>query len=232
MNTILLSENANIILKKTLINKGYHLIETKRTEAVYDAVSSHADIYVCKLNHQLIIAREQFPLIEDSLLQNLIHYSIGTCELGYQYPMNIKYNAAQVGNYLIHNTKYSDPKVLARAKELGLQILHVKQGYTKCNLVIVNENAVITSDEGMAVVLKNHKIETLVISKGHVTLTGFPYGFLGGASGRVSDEIIFNGDLSAHPDFEKIQEFIRQRGLRVTFFPDYPLEDIGSIIQI
>ena len=232
MNTICLSENANMRLKKSLRGKGYQLIEIKKTDAVYHAVSSHADIYLCKFSDELVVAKEQLLLIQNDLQNNEVKYTAGISELDYQYPQNIKYNAAQLGNYLIHNTKYTDPQILASAGKLGLQLLHVKQGYSKCNLVIVNDHSVITSDEGMAGVFKKHDIEFLLVKQGHVRLTDFPHGFLGGASGRVDNEIIFNGNLSAHPDFEKIKEFIHRKGLQVTYFEEYPLEDIGSIIQL
>jgi len=132
----------------------------------------------------------------------------------------------------MHNAKHTDPVILNKAKELGLESIHVKQGYTKCSLVILDDNAAITSDKGLAAALKKYGIDILLITHGHVNLPGFPYGFLGGASGKVDDEIIFNGNLSAHPDFEKIKDFICQRGLKVTWFEEYPLEDIGSIIQL
>lgn len=232
MKTICISEHANNRLKAALLGSGYELIEVRTTDAVYDAISSHGDIYLCKLCNEVIVSPEQYPPIEDALIHSGICFSISTGQLGSQYPMNIRYNAAQLGNYLIHNTKYADPLILEKAKELGLQIIHVKQGYTKCNLVVVDENSVITSDAGIAEELSNYPIEVLLIAQGHVELDGFPYGFLGGASGRVGSEIFFNGNLSAHPDFERITDFIQSRGLKVVYFDDYPLTDIGSIIEL
>jgi hypothetical protein len=232
MKTICLSENANVVLKEYLKNKGYDLIEIGRTGAVYDVVSSHSDIYLCRIGDGLIVAPEQLSLIGGELQRLQVKFTAGDSRLGFRYPENVKYNAAQLGNHLIHNTKHTDRAILDKADELGLNLLHVNQGYTKCNLVPVVENAVITSDEGLAAVLGKHGIEVLLISIGHVALTGFPYGFLGGASGRVGEEILFNGNLSAHPDFEKIGEFIREKGLKPVWFESYPLEDIGSVIQL
>jgi len=232
MNTICLSENANKRLKDALRERGHRLIEIRKTDAVYDAVSSHADIYLCKLGKELVIAPEQLCLIKEELQSSRISWIAGEQELGFQYPNNIRYNAVQMGRFFIHNTKHTDPLLLSKAKEQNLLLLPVKQGYTKCNLVVVDDNSVITSDMGIASVLTKHKIDTLLISSGHVALAGFPYGFLGGASGRVGDEIIFNGNLLAHPDFQSINDFIRSKGLRVFWFEEYPLEDIGSIIQI
>lgn len=48
-----------------------------------------------------------------------------------------------------------------------------------------------------------------------VILEGQPYGFLGGASGKVGNTIIFNGDITRHSDYEAIREFIESRGLDI-----------------
>ena len=232
MKTICLSENANSILKQYLRTKGYRLIEIRKTDAVYDAVASHGDIYLCKICGELVVSPEQLPLIEEGLLHSNAKFTLGASGLGHKYPDNVSYNAAQMGNYLIHNKNHTNPVILQKSEEFEMELIHVKQGYTKCNLVILDDKAVITSDPGLAAVLRKHDLEILLISPGHVALTGFPYGFLGGASGRVDDEIIFNGNLSTHPDFEIINDFIRQRGLQATYFDEYPLEDIGSIIQL
>jgi hypothetical protein len=232
MNTVCLSENANKLLKNNLRAKGYELIEIRSTEAVYDAVSSHADIYLCRLPGEIIVAPVQLPLIEEELLRCQVNFLSGVSALGLKYPFNVGFNAAWVGNYLIHNTRHSDSVLLARAENAGLKLLQVKQGYTKCSITVVDENSVITSDQGLETSLRRHGIRVLLISPGHVSLPGFPYGFLGGASGRLKDEIIFNGDLTRHPDFERIVTFIEERGLKPVWFSEYPLEDIGSIIQI
>ena len=232
MNTVCLSEHSNRILKEYLRNKGCGVIEVRGTDAVYEAIDSHADIYLCKIRDELVVSPEQFPLVREELLCRRVKFSPGTFGLGLRYPMNVRYNAAQLGGYLIHNTNHTDAAILDKAKNMELELIHVKQGYTKCNLVIVDERAVITADAGLAAALQKHNIDVLLISQGNVKLTGFSYGFLGGASGRIGDELVFNGNLSAHPDFRKIMDFIRQSGLQAVWFEEYPLEDIGSIIQL
>lgn len=232
MNTVCLSENANRILKDALRRKGYELIEVAATDKVYDAISSHSDIYLCKICGELIVAPVQLPFIAETLQKNGIRHVPGANDPGCRYPENVRYNAAWMGRRLIHNTKHTDPAILSMAKENGLEFIDVKQGYTKCNLVIVDEDSAITSDMGLADTLKKYGLDILPISRGHVRLKGFSYGLLGGASGRIGDEIVFNGDLSAHPDFQAIEEFIQKRGLQVVWFEEYPLEDIGSIIQV
>jgi hypothetical protein len=198
MNTIALSENANNRLKKYLKSKRYELIEVKKTEAVYEAVSAHCDIYLCKIYGELVVAPVQVPLMRDGLLRCGIGYHQGIGDVGYRYPENIRYNAAQVGRRLIHDIRHTDPAILNIAREHDMKLIQVKQGYTKCNLVVVDDNSVITSDRGLAAAMEKHGIEVLLITQGHVGLPGLTCGFLGGASGKADYEIIFNGNLSAH----------------------------------
>jgi len=216
MSNIYLSKFSHPLLNDYLMKLGHKICTVNGTSDVYEAISSHADIYMCKLG-----VDSHSPLI------------IGDpSTLGSSYPENIKYNAACIGKYFIHNLSYTAPSLIAKAKELNMHLVDLAQGYTKCNMVIVSDAAVITSDAGIAKTLQQcTDIDILLISSGHVTLNGFPYGFLGGASGKVGNKIIFNGNLSIHPDFDKIRSFIESYDLSVKYFPKYPLEDIGSIIE-
>ncbi|MBR7082213.1 MAG: hypothetical protein IKI49_05895, partial [Oscillospiraceae bacterium] len=130
----------------------------------------------------------------------------------------------------IHRLDITSPKILKYAQNAGLELINVRQGYTRCSCVVVDDSALITSDSGVAAALSGRRdLEVLKIREGFVALDGFEYGFLGGASGRIGRDVIFNGDLSDHPDGEIIRDFIESRGLAVRTFP-WRLRDIGSII--
>lgn len=181
----------------------------------YSAVATHADIFCCRMGAG----------------ENADVFIGDPRELGYRYPHNVKFNAVCLDRYFIHNLKYTSPTLTEAARRMGLAFINVRQGYTKCNCVVVDGHSLITADEGILRTLQNYPdIDVLPVRQGFVKLSGFAYGFLGGASGRVGNEIIFNGDLSAHPDFTAICEFIENRGLSIKYFPEYALEDIGSII--
>ncbi len=210
MSKIYISEDAHPLLKEYLSCRNHLIIEVESTDQVYESISSHPDIFMCKINNQMIKSEK---------------------DLGYSYPDNIKYNGVQIGNYFIHHTNYTASKLMSAVKAAGLIPVHVPQGYTKCNIVAVDKNSIITSDEGIKNILVPLGLDVLLISPGNVKLKGFSYGFLGGASGKVGDSIIFNGNLSAHPDYQKISDFILTRGLKLKYFKEYDLEDIGSIIE-
>ncbi|MBK5261325.1 MAG: hypothetical protein JJE17_01980 [Peptostreptococcaceae bacterium] len=210
MSKVYISEDANPLLKEYLSGSNHIIVEIKSTDQVYESISSHPDIFMCKINDEIIQSEY---------------------DLGYSYPDNVKYNGVQIGKYFIHHTGYTASKLISAVKAADLMTVHVSQGYTKCNIVAVDENSIITSDEGIRNKLVPLSLDVLLISTGNVKLKGFSYGFLGGASGRVGDSIVFNGDLSAHPDFIKISDFILSRGLKLKYFEEYQLEDIGSIIE-
>ena len=215
MSKIYLSENANPILVEYLKTRCFEISFVRATSHTYDAVSAHPDIYICK--------------IDDN---NIFHGDPN--ELGFNYPDNVKFNAVVMGEYFIHNLKFTSEKLLEEAKCLNKTLVNVPQGYTKCNMAVVSDNAAITSDMGIAHALTamNVAIDLLVVAPGHVILKGFPHGFIGGASGRVGDEMIFHGNLAEHPDFNKIADFVKKHNCKLTYFEDFGLEDIGSIFEV
>lgn len=215
MKSIYISHSADKKIIGYLSTYGCRLQTVPSGGRTYPAVDAHPDIYFCKMG----VTRHPHIFKGDPR------------EIGAAYPDNIGFNAVCLDRYFIHNLKYTSPSLLHHAKSLGLECISVKQGYTKCSCVVVDGNSIITADSGIIRAIKKYPdVDVLPISQGFVRLEGFAYGFLGGASGRVGNEIIFNGDLSKHPDFEAIRQFIESRGLTVKYFPEYPLTDIGSIL--
>ncbi len=178
--------------------------------------------------------------------------------IGYEYPDNVPYNAVVTDRFLIHNTELTSHEVLERARFAGLQIINVKQGYTRCSCLPVGSKAFITADEGIAKSLRawnelirseaasaaadgdeeeaaslmNDMIDILLVRQGYVHLEGFDHGFIGGTAGAVGKKIYFNGDLTEHPDSDIIVRFIEDHGYEPVWFADEPLTDIGSIFCI
>ena len=193
------------------------------------------------------------PTILDTVSADPVLGGSAPTKLSASYPDDCAYNAACTGKYLICRMDSTAPEILEYAEAHGMAVINVRQGYAKCSTVVVDENSIITYDRGIAkacaatggriiqadadtVERHNEKCSTagaltvLLVTPGHVLLPGMDTGFIGGASGRVGDEIVFNGDLSAHPDFVAIREFIENRGLKCKWFPEFPLTDIGSIV--
>ena len=183
---------------------------------VYEEVSTHADIHMCQLG----------------LWDGVRLFHGNTSKLGHDYPGNIIYNAVCTGKYFIHNLEYTDPELLDATDNLSR--INVPQGYTRCCCLPVDDSSFITSDEGIAKALEKTDADVLRISRASIALPGFDYGFIGGCAGHITvngrKTMIFNGDLSAHPDYKKIAAFIEDRDIDILFFEDFPLTDIGSIL--
>lgn len=211
MSEIYISDSAGEALRKYLRMQGHAINTVKGYPGLDTPIASHPDIYMCKLGNTIFHGNPE--------------------RLSSGYPGDSIYNGCSTGKFFIHNFKITYPGLLALAEKEDHIMVDVAQGYAKCSCVVVDEDSVITADKGIEKAAKKAGMDILLIGSGHVALEGYKYGFLGGASGRVGNEIIFNGDLSAHPDYREIRRFIEERGLKTVYFPEYPLTDIGSLIE-
>ena len=228
MSRIYVSENAHDDLLRAIRGEGHDVAFVRPCEAVSEPISAHPDIFLCKLG-----TTPKSPVFHGN-----------ASLLGPEYPADVLYNAVVTERFMICNTKTVSVELLSAAKALypDIQTIHVPQGYTKCNVVVVDESHFITEDEGIFRALEEWNArnycngelvhaECLLIEHGYVLLPGLKRGFIGGASGRIGDEIWFNGDIEAHPDHESIRSFIEGCGLGIRSFTGLPLLDIGSIIE-
>lgn len=215
MSKIYISRRAHPALTEWLRNAGHTLIFCGQEPAlsVDPAIYDHPDLLHCSLGPGLAV------------------FHGDPDRPGPRYPADAIYNACGTGSYFIHKLKCTDPQLLDFAKSAGLTLIDVPQGYTRCSCLPVDANSIITADQGILRSCRRAGLQALEAGPGFVRLPGYPYGFLGGAAGRVGDAVLFHGNLSAHPDGIRIRAFIEARGLQCVDFADFPLTDIGSIIE-
>lgn len=211
MSKIYISSLADAALQEYLKNCGHTLIKINPKPGMDAAIACHPDIYMCQLGKDI------FHGNADLLLPN--------------YPGNAIYNGCSTGKFFLHNLKITSPDLLAMVERTNHIKIHVSQGYTKCNCVVIDESSIITSDKGIEKAAATAGVDVLLIKPAQVLLDGYKYGFLGGASGKVGNVIIFNGNIEAHSDYQEIKAFIKDRNLDIVYFNQYPLIDIGSIIE-
>ena len=146
-----------------------------------------------------------------------------------KYPLDVLFNACFIGNKLICNEKTVSKLILDAAKAHGCEIIGVSQGYTKCSVCVVSDNAIITADTGIAKACREREIDVLEISEGHISLPPYDFGFIGGASGFCGDKVYFCGSLDTHPEGESIKEFCKQHKKIAVSLSDGELQDVGSL---
>ena len=211
---------------------GLQVIPTIKIDSLYDAIATHADIQIHYLgNNRFVCAPEAFEHYK-KLLPDEFELIIGSKTLSGKYPDDIAYNAAALKKYVICNSAYTAIEILSEYKSMSKEILNVRQGYSKCNICVVNGNAIITSDRGIAKEVSAHGIDVLEIEPGHIKLRNLNYGFIGGATGLIRENILaVNGDINTHPDSNRIKQFCKKNGVELFSLKDGILEDIGTIIS-
>ncbi|MTI49530.1 MAG: hypothetical protein FH761_16985 [Firmicutes bacterium] len=210
------------------------VISTIRCPKLYDAISYHPDIVMHPISHKkIIVAPEVYEYYKEKLKKYGFEILKGEKKLKEKYPNNIAYNVARIFNYAIHNFKYTDEKLKFYLKKEGIELVNVKQGYTKCSVSIVGEKAIMTSDISIYKTLGKLGIDTLLIEQGYIELPGINYGFIGGSTGLLSDkELLFTGRYDDHPSRNNINNFLKKNQVMANIITSEKIIDLGSIIPL
>ena len=200
----------------------------KPNENLPKPVCTHPDMNILKIDNTVFLP--QNSCIADVFKAAGLDVKFISETLKNTYPFDVRLNAKQVGNFVLMNTKTISKDVLSFCKETGITIIDVPQGYAACSCLCINENAFITADKGIYNALANAGASPLLIETGYIEIDTYDYGFIGGASGFVNDVLYFFGDITAHPDFEKIDEYLKLHKVKYKWF-NTPLVDIGGILE-
>lgn len=222
-----LSDKADKRIIDSLNEKGLNTILLKPFSALSNPVCTHADMLLLSVGNTLFVHRDydiSFKGFSDVIK---IDEPISN-----KYPNDILLNITIVGKNVFANTKYASKTILKSLEQNGYSIHHVSQGYAHCSTCIVNDNAIITADKGIALTAQNIGIDVLLISEGHISLPPYDYGFIGGSCGSHKDGIYFCGSLNHHPDGEGIRAFCQAHEKKVIELCDAPLMDVGGILFI
>lgn len=221
------------LLFKTLDSMGISVIKTIESPNLDKRVRCHTDMLVLNIApNEILIDSTQ----KDNLVNFLtIGYSAKIIESNVKspYPKDSALNSVVLGDKFIYCPTAVSVDALNSAYKYGYKLIAVKQGYVKCSVCPINRNAAITDDESIYKVLNQNGIDSLYISKGSVKLKGFEYGFIGGCTGLIDkDKLLFNGDVSLHKDYQKIENFLNKYSITPVSIKGRELTDIGSIIPL
>lgn len=234
LSLALIDKRVSKSIEKSLNNLNIKLIKTTNINELYDAIKYHPDIAVCKLDYNNIVVA---PNVYNYYTKELKKYNFsiikGNSILESKYPKNIQYNACIFGNFAVHNFKYTDKNIIDFINKNNITKINVSQGYSKCNICVVDENSIITSDVGIYNEVIKYNIDCLLIDTGHIDLFELDYGFIGGCSGLISnDTIAFLGNIKMHPNYFDIYNFIKSKNKTIIILDNSNLIDLGSIIPL
>lgn len=224
---------------KEEINNLYKLniepIIVPKSNKVYEAINGHPDIQLNVLknssSNQIIVHKDITSSFLKTLDNKNINYIISKSSLSNTYPNDIILNSLILNNYFIHNLKYTDNNLLFSqgAKEK----INVSQGYTKCSILPIRENALITSDVGIFSTLSNYNFDVLLLPPGDIILPNLNYGFIGGTGGLISDnQMAFFGELTNYAWGDDVIKFLSKYDLCPVYLKKGKLIDRGSLFVI
>jgi len=212
------------------LSKYGELIEFSTRYITYDAISGHPDIFLTQSDSELIVAPNIPVCYKEILVLNRIRFSEGDLPVSSKYPQSARYNAVVTDKYVIHNPQISDPYL--KQVTADKYKISVKQGYTRCNLIPLNENMMITSNAGIRTALENTGIRTLFANPANILLPGFEHGFFGGACGIHGGKIFLMGNLDFIDICDELRKFIYRSGLEIIELYRGPLFDGGGIFFV
>lgn len=218
--------------KETLSKLG-NVTWLEHSDLAYPSISSHPDIFFFCHNERYcesVICAENVHI---GLPQN-IKVEKGVKPVGNAYPATVPYNAVGVGNILIHNLKYTDEKIVESYGKISTKSvqLNVNQGYTRCNLLALDEKNFITSDFGIKRVLEDNGCNVFYVDPHQIMLPGHDHGFFPGCCGLVDDCVVVCGSLKHLKECKEIKKFIRRNNMRIIELYDGELIDVGSIFFV
>ena len=228
--------------KKNLKKLG-NVLFINPTSVTYNSISSHPDIFFFQKDDALIYAPNAPKRIVKELKKRKIKLIEGKKEVGKKYPETVPYNAVGIGNLLIHNLKHTDETILSSYENHT----NINQGYTRCNLLALNENAFITSDVGIFNAVNRQQttdnslypheshVETygrtsvLYIDPKQIKLEGQKNGFFPGCCGVWKNNLIVCGSTKNLKEKAELDKFLKDNNFNLIELYDGELIDVGSV---
>ncbi len=218
---------------KNIVKLGIEPVFTVKSTNVRQGIQYHADLAFCPLNEkEILLTKEQIDLKTklDKLGYN-VHYIDEM--LGLNYPNDVFLNCVFIGKHVFYNPNTVSQKIRDFVKKSDLIEVVTKQGYTKCSIAPVTIDSFITDDISIGSRGAEFGFDVLVISKGEIKLKEFDYGFIGGATGKVShDKMLITGKSDNLSDCDKIRKFLFKHDVELIELTDREVEDVGSIFPL
>lgn len=214
---------------EALSEKGIR-IYTPESTVLDEEVKRHADMLICHTGENVIFAD---PMQNVTLLENEGFTVLKTEALLRDYPFDTRLNTAVGKNYFICNPKTVGKALSEHLINKWLTPLYTKQGYTKCSVCFITEDAVITDDESCYKAIRNHFSDALLISKGDIFLSEKHCGFFGGCTGKLGkNTLALTGELKTHRDAREIYAFCNKHEVEIKELSSGRLTDIGGILPL
>ena len=225
---ICIVNNENRYIVDKLQAYGLEILPTEASSNVSIPISRHADVLYLNTDKAIYVSDCQNNNIE--LLKSR-GYNIKSVKLKAGYTTECMLNTAVSDSLIIANSKVCNTDIFLSVNK---KIINVNQGYTKCSTVVLPKDNFITEDIGIYKAIKAAQKKCLLIEKGYVQLSGYDYGFIGGAAAVLNNHntILFFGNVKKHPQYDEIKQFCNNLNYNIDYIENIPLQDIGGVVII
>ena len=218
---------------------GFDILTLPPDRRLPSPVASHTDMLLFKCNKTFVASKDYLRIAPAvyGKLASLKGYTLVESDEAPRdaYPHDAIFNAAIIGDRLLAKTDTVARDVIRCAKDEGLKVIHTRQGYPACTVLVLDKDHAITSDEGSARLLSEAGVSVLTIrNSSAVKLPPYDFGFIGGCAGVFDNKVYFVGNLDSHPDARAISSFIKDIGFdAVSLAPSLDcLFDVGGLAFI
>lgn len=222
-------------MKSKLTELGLELLEVPPCSSILSSVSGHPDMQMVHIRDNLLVYRPDMPENFVNKLKSLGFEGYpGSTVLKKEYPGDIAYNVAIIGQTAFHNTTHTDPVLADILTKCSFKLVHVKQGYTKCSILAVTPESLITADSGIAAAAEAAGFDVLKIPpQTNICLPGMDYGFIGGTAGYIgNDTLAFTGNLDTADSSIEIKAFLKKYGIGYICLGETAIHDYGGLLPL
>lgn len=216
---------------------GINTLITKSIKTFDKYISTHPDMQICHIGENKFFftsLTENYYMekignfVKENQLKDLKNtFVYNLTEKKLLYPEDCKLNSCISNEWIITHKKNTLFDCLNK------KIIKVNQGYSKCSIAVVSNNAIITSDSGIEKAAIQNGIDVCKVTNECIKLYGYKNGFIGGCCGKISKDILaFNGNVKLHPQHDKIISFCKNYNVECLSLSGDMLEDIGSILPL
>ena len=199
-------------LVEKLSSLGFEVLSLPQDIRLQEPVRSHADMLLSVIENNVFCSEQYFNLNQRLFARiETYGYTVTPChiEVMPKYPNDISLNLLYVKGHIFGKIDCLAKEIKEFANENNISLIPVNQGYTKCSTLLLGDKAIVCADDG--IITEAEKIGLLCLkaenSPEAITLQGYGYGFIGGASGVFKNNVYFAGNVKYHPQCETITAF-------------------------
>ncbi len=209
----------------------YEIVPSVTSKRLSLPVSAHPDMTLFKTGEkEFICAPDVYCEYVEIFKIRGAKVICGKKELNCNYPKDIAYNVFKENKLAMAKFSETDEEIIKYLDGENIKKIDIKQGYSKCSVCRFS-GGIICADSGICNIAKNEGLDVLNIPSGEIVLSGYDYGFIGGASGaNEKNEIFFFGDLDFVSYGKEIKKFLFEREIRFIEIKNLPLTDVGTIM--